>query len=149
MADKIVIRKAHYADLQSMAVLLEELFTIEDDFVIDTQKQIRGLQLLLNTPNSIILVAQKNDSVVGMVSIQQVISTAIGEKVGLIEDMVVHSDHRTEGIGSLLLDSLITLSIQLGCGRLSLGVDLRNHAAKSFYIRFGFKPSNMGLMYRI
>lgn len=149
MDDRTVIRPATHDDLPFLANLLEELFTIEDDFVIDTFKQIRGLQLLLNTPDITVLVAHKNDRIVGMVSMQQLISTVMGQRVGLIEDMIVHSDFRGQGIGSMLMDSVIAVSQQLGYSRLTLGVDLRNAPAKAFYTRFGFQTSNMGLMYKI
>lgn len=149
MGDKVSIRLANLDDLASMADLLKELFTIEDDFVIDTQKQIYGLQLLLEQSNITVLVAHYHNRIVGMVSMQQLISTSMGERVGLIEDMIVQSDFRGQRIGSLLLSSLITLSKQLGYKRLSLGVDLRNTPAKAFYAGFGFQPSNMGLMYKI
>ncbi|MDP2078820.1 MAG: GNAT family N-acetyltransferase [Sulfuricurvum sp.] len=132
-----------------MADLLKELFTIEDDFAIDTQKQIHGLQLILEQSNTIVLVAHYHNRIVGMVSMQQLISTSMGERVGFIEDMIVQIDFRGQGIGSLLLTSLITTSKQLGYKRLSLGVDLRNTPAKAFYAKFGFHPSNMGLMYKI
>lgn len=84
-----------------------------------------------------------------MVSMQQLISTVMGQRVGLIEDMIVHSDFRGQGIGSMLMDSVIAVSQQLGYSRLTLGVDLRNSPAKAFYTRFGFQTSNMGLMYKI
>lgn len=149
MGDEISIRLANLNDLSSMADLLKELFTIEDDFLIDRQKQIHGLQLLLQQSNTTVLVAHYHNRIVGMVSMQQLISTSMGERVGLIEDMIVQSEFRGQGIGSLLLTSLITASKQLGYKRLSLGVDLRNTPAKAFYARFGFQPSNMGLMYKI
>ena len=149
MGDEFSIRLANSDDLSSMADLLEALFTIEDDFIIDTQKQVHGLQLLFEQSTTTVLVAQHHNRIVGMVSMQQLISTAVGERVGLIEDMIVQSDFRGQGIGSLLLSSLITHSKQLGYKRLSLGVDLRNTPAKAFYTRFGFHTSNMGLMYKI
>lgn len=149
MGDEVSIRLANLNDLSSMADLLKELFTIEDDFAIDTQKQIHGLQLLLQQSNTTVLVAHYHNRIVGMVLMQQLISTSMGERVGFIEDMIVQSDFRGQGIGSLLLTSLMTASKQLGYKRLSLGVDLRNTPAKAFYARFGFQPSNMGLMYKI
>lgn len=149
MVDEFSIIVANLNDLLSMADLLKVLFMIEDDFVIDRQKQIHGLQLLLEQSNTTILIAQHHNRLVGMVSMQQLISTAMGERVGLIEDMIVQSDFRGQGIGSLLLTSLITVSKQLGYKLLTLGVDLLNTPAKAFYTRFGFQTSNMGLMYKI
>ncbi|HEX5330654.1 hypothetical protein, partial [Sulfuricurvum sp.] len=80
------IRRASYEDISDMARLLGELFAIEDDFTIDTEKQSRGLKLLLDTESAIVLVAQEEERVIAMATIQKLVSTAIGEYVGIIED---------------------------------------------------------------
>ena len=149
MAGKIIIRTAQHDDVKHMAGLLAELFSIEDDFFIDTAMQIRGLELLLQTCDSTVLVAQMDHCVVGMVSMQCFISTAVGKKVGLIEDMIVTRDFRRMGIGRILLKAMTHISEDLGYARLSLGADMRNDEALAFYRTFGFETSNMGLMYKI
>ncbi|HEX5670287.1 MAG TPA: GNAT family N-acetyltransferase [Sulfuricurvum sp.] len=149
MVDKMVIRRAQHNDLNAMAGLLEELFGIEDDFAIDVEKQIRGLYLLLKAPNAFLYVAKYKNRVIGMISMQQMISTAMGGYVGLIEDLIVSSDFRSRGVGRLLLEAIITKSVQLGYSRLALGADERNHTAIAFYRTFGFEMSNMGLMYHM
>ncbi len=53
------IRRAVHNDIPQMANLLSELFAIEDDFTIDTEKQSRGLKLLLDTHSAIVLVVQE------------------------------------------------------------------------------------------
>lgn len=132
-----------------MSSLLSELFAIEDDFIVDAEKQSCGLKLLLDTPNAVVLVAEEDERVIGMVSMQSLVSTAIGESVGLIEDMIVTQAHRSKGIGSSLLEALITESAKKNYGRLSLGADNRNSGAIAFYQKYGFTTSHMGLMYRI
>lgn len=132
-----------------MADLLGELFSIESDFSIDTITQNRGLKLLLEDRESVVLVAQNKNCIIGMVSVQPLVSTAMGGRVGLIEDMIVTSEHRGRGVGKLLLGSLIDESKALGHLRLALGIDLRNQQALAFYRTFGFESSHMGLMYRI
>ena len=149
MGDKITIRRAQGNDIKAMAGLLEELFGIEDDFTIDVEKQIRGLHLLLKTPNAFLYVANYKNRLIGMISMQRLISTAMGEYVGLIEDLIVSSDFRSRGVGTLLLEAIMAKSIQLGYTRLALGADERNHTAIAFYRTFGFETSNMGLMYQI
>ncbi len=149
MVGKIIIRTAQDDDVKQMAGLLAELFSIEDDFVIDTEKQIFGLQRLFETSYSTVLVAQMDHCVVGMVSMQSLVSTAMGERVGLIEDMIVTRDFRRMGIGRMLLKAMIHISEDLGYARLSLGADMRNDEALAFYRTFGFETSNMGLMYKI
>lgn len=148
MDDKVAIRKAHIDDAEAMAGLLSELFTIEDDFTIDQQKQLHAIQLLLQNSDATLLLAEISGCVIGMVSMQSLISTVTGGKVGLIEDMIITKDFRRKGVGRLLLSAMIDVSQQLGYRRLSLGADRRNNSALAFYRTFGFETSNMGLMYR-
>jgi len=145
----MIIRHATYKDIPEMANLLSELFTIEDDFIVDTEKQSRGLKLLLDIPGAVVLVAEADECVVGMVSMQSLVSTAMGERVGLIEDMIVTQSYRGKKIGSSLLEALIAESENKQYGRLSLGADNRNSGAIAFYQKYGFTTSHMGLMYRI
>lgn len=145
----MIVRRADYKDIPEMADLLSELFAIEDDFTVDIEKQSYGLKLLLDTPNATILVAEDNERVIGMVSMQSLVSTAIGESVGLIEDMIVTQAYRGKGIGSSLLEALIAESAKKNYGRLTLGADSRNSAAIAFYQKYGFTTSHMGLMYRL
>ena len=146
--NNVVIRKAQHHDLIPMAELLEQLFCIEDDFTFDLNKQISGLRLLLKVPTASMFVAKVKNRVVGMITLQSLISTAMGEQVGLIEDLVVSSEYRGKGIGKSLLNSVINESERRGYVRLSLGADIRNTSAINFYHTHGFQASSMGLMYR-
>lgn len=147
MGAEINIRDACYDDVGVMAGLLAELFLIEDDFIIDIEKQMQGLELLLESKNCLVLVAEIFGQVIGMISMQGLVSTAMGERVGLIEDMIVSNEFRRIGVGRLLLGSMIDTANTLGYGRITLGADRRNDSAIAFYQTFGFKTSNMGLMY--
>lgn len=147
MGVKINIRDACHDDVGVMAELLAELFLIEDDFIIDIEKQIQGIELLLETENCLILVAEISGQVIGMISMQSLVSTAMGERVGLIEDMIVSHEFRRIGVGRLLVSSMIENANSLGYGRIALGADRRNKCAIDFYRTFGFEVSNMGLMY--
>jgi ribosomal protein S18 acetylase RimI-like enzyme len=144
----MMIRYASYNDIPVMVNLLSELFAIEDDFVIDREKQSRGLKLLLDTESAIVLVAHEEDKVVGMASVQKLVSTAMGEYVGVVEDVVITKGYRGQGIGKRLLETLITESDKAGLKRLALGADHRNTNAIAFYHKYGFTTSHMGLMYR-
>ncbi|MDD3597262.1 GNAT family N-acetyltransferase [Sulfuricurvum sp.] len=144
-----MIRQACPGDMDAMVALLGELFAIEDDFTIDPLKQQHGLERLLEDPNGTVLVAESGGIVVGMATMQRLVSTAMGEYVGLIEDVVVHETYRRQGIGNALIETLIAEADVRGYARLALGADRRNTNAIDFYRSKGFVPSQMGLMYRI
>jgi ribosomal protein S18 acetylase RimI-like enzyme len=132
-----------------MVSLLGELFAIEEDFAIDPLRQRQGLELLLDDPDATVLVCETGGRVAGMASMQRLVSTASGGYVGLIEDVVVSGTCRGEGIGTMLLESLITESRERGYLRLALAADGRNTRAIAFYRRFGFGTGHMGLMYAL
>jgi hypothetical protein len=92
----ITIRTAKPPDITQLTELLKELFTIETDFVFDQDKQACGLNLLLKSEKDCILVAESlNDNkVLGMCTLQTLISTAEGGPVGLLEDLIVTADFR-------------------------------------------------------
>lgn len=143
----MIIRQAKQDDIPVMVALLGELFAIEDDFVIDSMKQTNGLTLLLEIPDSVALVVQIDDKIIAMATVQKFVSTAMGDYVGMIEDVVVTKAYRAQGIGKKLLHALIDECHKRGMKRLALGADQRNQSAIEFYQKLGFKPSNMGFLY--
>lgn len=88
------------ADIPALVGLLAELFSIEKDFRRDTEKQIRGLGMLIGCPQqgAIKVARDENGKVIGMVSAQLVISTAQGAPSAWVDDMVISAQWRT-GIG--------------------------------------------------
>ena len=102
------IREATLADVGELIELLYELFSIESDFTFDKAKQYQGLQLMLQDgKNKRVWVAETDTRrVVGMCTLQILISTAEGGEVGLVEDVVVKKQFRCMGIGRLLLKEM-------------------------------------------
>ncbi|WP_084435498.1 GNAT family N-acetyltransferase [Desulfomicrobium escambiense] len=133
----ITIRHAQAEDIAAMTGLLGHLFAIEADFAADEQAQMRGLSLLLRA-GACLLVADEDGAVVGMVSIQTVISTAEGGTVGLMEDLVVAEERRGRGIGSRLLHAALAWAGEQGMTRVQLLADKNNTKATEFYGKHGF-----------
>lgn len=144
----MIIRKAIKDDIAAMAILLEQLFTIEDDFDINRNRQIKGLELLLQNPFNIVLVAVVDEAIVAMVSMQQLISTAMGEAVGVIEDMIVSENYRGRGIGTALINTIVSEARTKGYARVALGADIRNHPALSFYAKHGFNQTHLRIFHK-
>ncbi len=129
------IRPARASDIPGMCDLLAELFSIESDFCADRKRQSRGLELLLcdTSGASIVFVAEKGDEIAGMCSVQILISTAEGGPVGLLEDLVVKSKYRGNGIGTRLLSEIVGWSAKKNLSRLQLLRDTDNIGALKFY----------------
>ncbi len=127
------LRPAVAADIDSLSRLLDQLFSIEQDFKVNPEKQRRGLEMLLQGNAAYVVVAELAEEVVGMASLQVVISTAEGGKAGLVEDVVVSAGYRGRGIGRSLLQHLIHWAEQKGLKRLQLLADQDNQPALDFY----------------
>ena len=140
----IKIRKADQSDIPQMCDLLTELFSVEADFIADPDRQARGLQLLLEDKNlSLVLVAAVGNEVVGMCSVQTLISTSEGSPVGLVEDVVVKSDHRGKGVGTALLSKIFAWCEGRGMTRVQLLADRDNREGLDFYASRGWTHTNL------
>jgi len=132
------------ADLEELVRLLNELFTQDLEFVPNEQKQKSGLEkIICNQEMGEILVLKVNDNIIGMVSLLYSISTALGGKVAIVEDMIIDKNYRNQGFVKELLQEAIEFSKQRNCLRLTLLTDFNNDIAIGFYKSFGFKTSEM------
>ncbi len=137
------IRFAVESDIPELVALLQDLFSIEADFQGDPVKQERGLRLLLESFGGRIWVAEEQGCIVGMCTLQVLISTAEGGPVGLVEDVVVASERRGLGIGRQLLMAMETWAMQQGMRRLQLLADRDNGPALECYRRLGWKETHL------
>ncbi len=78
-----------------------------------------------------------------MVNLLYTVSTFLGGRVALLEDMVVDPARRGAGHGHELLRSAIEPARKTGCRRITLLADEDNVAARIFYEGFGFTASSM------
>jgi GNAT superfamily N-acetyltransferase len=139
-----MIEKATLEDIAPLCDLLAVLFSQEAEFKPNHQAQQTGLQAIIRNPElGIILLARHNDKVVGMVSLLFSISTALGGRVAILEDMVVLPEQRGLGIGSELLNAAIKTARDSGCLRITLLTDSDNVIAHTFYEKHEFVRSAM------
>ena len=130
----IIIKKAGCYDINQMVSLLEELFSIEQDFIFNETLQKKGLAMILgDNEKCCIMVAASEKQVVGMCSAQLLVSTAKGGMAALIEDMVVAKSYRGKGIGKKLLQSIEKWANKKGAKRMQLLADKNNVNALGFY----------------
>lgn len=148
MIDAVRIRPARYEDLDCLVSLLGELFSIEEDFVVDEARQRRGLSMMLNNGRGRIIIAERSQAnapgdVVGMCSGQITVSTAEGGPAVLIEDVVVSKDWRGRGIGSKLMEGIADWARQNEATRLQLLADTENAPALGFYEHLGWETTQL------
>lgn len=135
---------ASTADIPALSKLLSILFSQEAEFKPDDDAQRRGLAAIIANPDlGAILVAREGTNILAMVNLLFTVSTALGERVALLEDMVAAPAARGTGVGSALLSHAIEFASNQGAKRITLLTDQDNHAAQRFYARHGFTASRM------
>jgi len=140
ITENVLIRQATSDDVPAMAGLLAELFSIEADFEADATRQRHGLEVMLDGcgKHRCVLVASAGTRVIGMGTVQLVISTAVGGPSALIEDLVVSQGYRGRGIGRQLLQAVSDWALAHGALRLQLLADAENLPALAFYANRGW-----------
>jgi ribosomal protein S18 acetylase RimI-like enzyme len=143
-------RLASPADIPALCDLLAMLFSQEAEFKPDTDAQTRGLGKIISAPNiGRILLAEQSCQVVGMVNLLFTVSTALGERVAILEDLVLLPNVRRQGIGSALIEAAFAQALSDGCHRITLLTDHDNLAGQSFYRKHGFESSSMTPMRKV
>lgn len=144
------IEPATIEDLPQMVDLLTALFSEEADFAPNPSKQEQGLRLILEQPNrGRIFVLRTDHQILGMINLLFTISTAEGGFVILLEDLVIHPQHRRHGYGGKLLEHAIAYAKKKDFKRITLLTDKISAESQEFFQEHGFKFSNMIPMRRV
>lgn len=139
------IRSATTDDLSSLTYLLSELFTLESDFTPNIRKQRQGLASLMENDRSTLLVAEMKGDIIGVCTLQPLISTAEGGTVGIVEDLIISEKYRQKGIGAALLEAVEKIAISQGMSRLQLLIDKANVPANQFYDKHDWTLTQMSV----
>lgn len=124
MKSGISVEFASAEDLGDMANLLSILFAIEKDFTFNYEKQLSGIKKLFEYEGSDMLVAKYKSEVIGMITMQALISSAEGDYIGQIEDLVVKEEYRKMGVGSRLINKMRSVALEYGYKRIQLAADM-------------------------
>lgn len=139
-----MVRKATLDDLKSLNKLLKALFEQESEFKVDKKLQTKGLKKIIKSKKlGDIFVYEKNGKVIAMVNVLYSYSTALGQKVATLEDMVVLKKYRQKRYGTKLLRSVLKKLQKSNVARVTLLTDFDNDKAHEFYKKHGFKKSSM------
>ncbi len=141
---EVIIRKATASDIENMVYLLELLFSIEEDFTFNETKHRRGLAMMLTDPNTrCVVVAEVDKSIVGMCSVQSVVSSVEGSRTAWVEDVVVQKPFQGQGIGKKLLGFVEKWCTEQGIERIQLLADKNNMPALEFYKKLNWQRTQL------
>lgn len=148
--DQPRVEPATLEDLPQLTDLVTSLFSVSGDFVPDHALQERGLRLILEQPSrGRIFVVRNDDRIFGMVNLLFTISTARGGFVILMEDVVIHPNHRGQGYGTMLVNYVAEFAKKKQFKRITLLTDRISAESQEFFKKQGFEYSNMIPMRRI
>ncbi|MEO0446413.1 MAG: GNAT family N-acetyltransferase [Verrucomicrobiota bacterium] len=143
-SDLARIETATLADLNDMVELVMELFRVEEDFTPDRSLQEHGLRLILEQPNrGRVFLIRTDHKILGMANLLFTISTAVGGFALILEDVIIHPDHRGHGFGTQLLDHVVTFAKTKDFKRITLLTDKVDAGSQHFFQKFGFEFSHM------
>jgi GNAT superfamily N-acetyltransferase len=138
------VRVATPEDIPRLCELLALLFSQEAEFSPDPARQARALKAIMADPAAgVILILKEGNEIVAMVNLLFTMSTFLGCRAALLEDMIVDPAHRRKGAGTMLLRAAKQTASEHGCGRITLLTDGANAEAKLFYRKMGFVESAM------
>lgn len=144
MEDAPHVEPATIEDLPALTELVMDLLSRSQDFSADHDVQERGLRLILEQPSrGRIFVVRNSERIFGMVNLLFTISTARGGFVILMEDVVIHPDHRKLGYGRMLVDHVVVFARQKNFKRITLLTDKMSAASQEFFAKMGFEYSHM------
>ena len=89
------VEPATIEDLPALTELVLELMELQPDFTPRRTAHEKGLRLILEEPSrGRIFVLRNDERIIGMVNLLITISTAMGGFALLMEDVIVHPEHR-------------------------------------------------------
>lgn len=138
------VEPATIEDLPALTELVLELMELQPDFTPDREAHEKGLRLILEEPSrGRILVLRNDERIIGMVNLLITISTAMGGFALLMEDVIVHPEHRGQGCGSLLIEEVLEFARQRDFKRVTLLADKLSAQSQSFFQHHGFEFSHL------
>ena len=102
-----------------------------------TTVSLERIQEVLAAPNTILMTAQDDGKVVGMATLHILPTTE--KRIAHVDDVVVSSAYRGQGLGEKLMRALIDAARERGVASLHLTSRPARAAAQALYMKVGFK----------
>ena len=139
----VTVRQALDSDAARLAELIVEL-----GHPITKAEVRRNLEALSAT-SLLPLVATLADHVIGMCGISMMTTVHRDAPVGRISVMIVAGDHRSRGVGALLVAEAEKRLAALGCKIIEVTSNQRRERAHGFYEGLGYERTSYRFMKRV
>ena len=137
----ICVRATRTQDLPVLLQLMRELAAFErylDRFAVTESELLRRGFPREGPPEFFALLAQTAaDQSVGYAAYYFLPFTFDLKPTLVLKELFVQVDHRSKGVGRLLLDSVLAQALSHSCGKIQWAVLPDNDRAKTFYSRWG------------
>jgi N-acetylglutamate synthase-like GNAT family acetyltransferase len=128
------IRKAEVKDAEVIARLLEQLgYPTENGLVA------RRLSLLTDNDEHLDVVVEVENNILGFMSLHFIPQIAFDADYAVISYLVVDEKTRKQGIGRILEEYAVEITVKRGCRRIFLHSNARRTDAHRFYLRQGYQ----------
>lgn len=127
--------REHIIELFNQLVSKPEKFNYFKDLNID---------LMIRDRNCHCVVVEHNKKVIGFGSIIVFLTPVHGHK-GRIEDIIIHKDHRGQGLGKKLVEELISIAKNKNIRNIHLTSNPSREAARNLYKTLGFEQYDTGV----
>lgn len=150
MKPDLIIRPATPDDAETIFRFVKELATYEKapGAVVTSAETIRA-QIASKKPPFECLIAEMRAKPVGFALFFPNYSTWLGKPGIYIEDLYVPPELRRQGIGKALLQEIVRMARDRGCGRVEWSVLDWNAPAIDFYRSLGAEPLDEWTMFRL
>lgn len=129
----------------------EKLVQLMNDYIkdemgggdlIEGEKVQQLIQGLTNHPSKLILLVSINDEIAGLTNCFINFGTFAAAPFINIHDIIINKSFRGNGLGRILMHSIIEKANELGCAKITLEVREDNKTAQKLYKSLGFDECN-------
>ena len=132
-----LFREARIEDLDILVSLHTKLLMMEGDFIYDKVAISNGMKMLLANENSFILVLETKGEIIGMCTLQFVVSTVEGGMVAVVEDVIIDEKYRRRGLGKKFFRYIEDFCKLKNIRRIQLLTQYENKNSIMFYKSLG------------
>jgi GNAT superfamily N-acetyltransferase len=140
------IRAAVAADVPAIvAMLADDPLGAQRESPDDLAPYLTALERLVADPNQHLVVAVREDRVVGTLQLTIIPGLSRrGSTRSIVEGVRIHADERGSGLGTQLIEWAVDESRRQNCQLVQLTSDATRTDAHRFYERLGFEASHVG-----